>query len=199
LDREVKPEVYFALSHLASRYRRMNLFVRATKDPKGLLASIQQKIYEVDKDQPVYQVQSMEELVSQSIGARRAAMTLLMLFAGLAMILAFVGIYGVMSYGVTQRTHEIGIRMALGAERHNVVRLILRQGMLETGIGVAVGLAAAFPSAGLMSTLLYGVRANDTFTFVVITAALIMVAFIACYIPARRATSVDPMMALRQE
>jgi putative ABC transport system permease protein len=199
LDRKVKPEAYFVLSQLASRYRRMNLMVRTSGEPKALLGAIQQKVYEVDKDQPVYQVQSMEELVSNSVGARRVAMTLLMIFAGLAMVLAFVGIYGVMSYGVTQRTHEIGIRMALGAERVGVIRLILRQGMTVAAAGVAIGIAAAFGITRFMSSLLFEVGATDTVTFAAITAALLSVAFVACYIPARRATGIDPMAALRYE
>ena len=199
LDRAVKPEAYFALSQMAFRYRRMNVLVRASGDPKALLGSIQQKIFEVDRDQPVYQVQTMEELVSISVGARRVAMTLLMVFGGLAMVLAFIGIYGVMSYGVTQRTNEIGIRMALGAGRRDVVRLILQNGMTVTAIGVAVGLAAALAATRLMSSLLFGVSATDVITFAAVPVSLALVALVACYIPARRATGVDPMAALRSE
>jgi predicted permease len=199
LDLAVKPEAYFALSQMAGRYRRMNLIVRTVGEPKALLSLIQQRIAEVDKDQPIYQVQTMEELVSETVGTRRFAMWLLLLFAGLALALATVGIYGVTSYGVSQRKHEIGIRMALGAGRREVLRLILTQGMTTVATGLALGMVAAFALTRLMSSLLFSVSATDPLTFLVISLLLAGVALLACLLPARRATKVDPMIALRYE
>jgi putative ABC transport system permease protein len=199
LDTEVKPEIYFALSQMAARYRRMNLIVRTEGDPKALLGLIQQRIAEVDKDQPIYQIQTMEELVAESVGTRRFAMWLLVLFAGLALTLATIGIYGVTSYGVSQRKHEIGIRMALGAGRREVLRLILMQGMTTVFVGLAVGAVGALALTRLMSSLLFGVSSTDPLTFVAIGLLLSGVALLACLLPARRALKVDPMIALRYE
>jgi putative ABC transport system permease protein len=199
LDAQVKPEVYFALSQMAHRYRRMNLVVRTQGEPKAMLNSIQQKVWEIDKDQPVYQVQTLNEMVSDSIGTRRFALQLLLLFAGFAMALAFIGIYGVMSYGVSQRTHELGIRLALGAGRRNVLRLILTQGMTTVAKGLAIGLVGAFAATRLMANLLFGVSATDPLTFLAISLLLVFVALLACYVPARRAMKVDPIIALRYQ
>jgi putative ABC transport system permease protein len=197
LDAQVTPEVYFAMAQLAWRYRRMNLAIRTQGDPMNLVRAIQQEIWSLDKDQAVYQVQTMERMIGASIGSRRFAMLLLSLFAGLALALGAIGIYGVMSYSVTQRTHEIGVRMALGAGARDVLRLVIRQGMWPVLLGVLIGLAGAFGSTRLMSGLLFGVSATDPLTFVVIALLLTIVAALACYIPARRATKVDPMIALR--
>ena len=199
LDTEVKAEAYFALSQMAPRYRRMNLIVRTEGDPKALLSLIQQRIAEVDQDQPNYQVQTMEELLSESVGTRRFAMWLLLIFAGLALALAAIGIYGVTSYGVSQRKHEIGIRIALGAGRREVLRLILTQGMTTVATGLAIGIVAAFALTRLMSSLLFSVSATDPLTFLAISLLLAWVALLACLLPARRATKVDPMIALRYE
>ncbi len=199
LDAQVKPEAYFAMGQLAWRYRRMNLAIRTQGDPMNLVRPIQKEIWSLDGDQAVYQVQTMEQMVGASIGARRFAMLLLSLFAGLALALAAVGIYGVMSYSVTQRTHEIGVRMALGAGARDVLRLVIRQGMRPALLGALIGLAGAFGLTRLMKSLLFGVSATDPLTFVVITLSLAGVAALACYIPARRATKVDPMIALRCE
>jgi putative ABC transport system permease protein len=141
----------------------------------------------------------MNEIISGSLPQQRFSMILLGVFAALALILAGVGIYGVISYGVGQRTHEIGIRMALGAKPVHIVSLILRRGGVLALSGVALGLASALGLTRLMSSLLYGVRATDPFTFTGVAALLILVALVACYIPARRATKVDPMVALRYE
>ena len=199
LDDQVRPEAYFALSQMANRYRRMNLIVRTQGEPKALLGAIQQKIWEIDKDQPVYQVQTLEELVSDSVGTRRFAMQLLLIFAGLAVVLAFVGIYGVMSYGVSQRTHELGIRLALGAGRRDLLRLILTQGMKTVAKGLAIGLIGSFAATRLMENLLYGVSPTDPLTFLAISILLSAVALLACYVPARRAMKVDPIVALRYQ
>jgi putative ABC transport system permease protein len=199
LERETRPEVYFALSQMAGRYRRMNLAVRTSVDPKSTLPAIQAAIREVDKDQPVYQVQTIEELIGYTVGTRRFALTILILFAVLALVLAVSGIFGVISYSVTQRTQEIGIRMALGAKATDVLRLVLVQFMRLTIVGVVLGLVAAYALTRLMTSLLFGVTATDIATFVLVPISLSLVALVACLIPARRATRVDPLVALRYE
>lgn len=199
LDEGIRPEIYFPMGQLAGRYRRMNLAVRTSVDPKSTLAAIQAAIREVDKDQPVYQVQTIEELVRDSLGTRRFALTILILFAVLALVLAVSGIYGVISYSVTQRTQEIGIRMALGAQGTDVLRLVLGQFMRLTLVGVALGLVGAYAATRLMTTLLFGVTPTDITTFVLVSVVLSIVALVACLIPARRATRVDPLVALRYE
>ena len=199
LDQGIKPEVYFAIGQMAGRYRRMNLAVRTSVDPKSTVAAIQAAIREVDKDQPVYQIQTIDELMRDSIGTRRFALTILILFAVLALVLAVSGIYGVISYSVTQRTQEIGIRMALGAKTTDVLRLVLVQFMRLTFVGVALGLIGAYALTRLMTSLLFGVTATDITTFVLVSLTLSLVALVACLIPARRATKVDPLVALRYE
>ena len=199
LDRETRPEIYFALGQLAWRYRRMNLAVRTSVDPKSTVPAIQAAIREVDKDQPVYQIQTIDELMGSTVGTRRFALTILIIFAVLALVLAVSGIYGVISYSVTQRTQEIGIRMALGAKATDVLRLVLVQFMRLTVVGVALGLVAAYVLTRLMTSLLFGVTATDIRTFVLVPICLLLVALIACLIPARRATRVDPLVALRYE
>jgi putative ABC transport system permease protein len=199
LDQGIKPEVYFAMGQMAGRYRRMNLAVRTSVDPKSTVAAIQAAIREVDKDQPVYQIQTIDELMRDSIGTRRFALTILILFAALALGLAVSGIYGVISYSVTQRTQEIGIRMALGAKATDVLRLVLGQFMRLTFAGVVLGLIGVYALTRLMTSLLFGVTATDVTTFVLVALTLSLVALIACLIPARRATKVDPLIALRYE
>src|SRR5689334_6730432 len=199
LDRGIRPEIYFSLGQLAGQYRRMNLAVRTNVDPKSTLAAIQAAIREIDKDQPVYQAQTIDELIHDSIGTQRFALMILILFAVLALVLAVSGIYGVISYSVTQRTQEIGIRMALGAETKDVLRLVLGQFMRLTFVGVALGLVAAYALTRLMTSLLFGVTPTDVTTFVLVSVSLSLVALIACLIPARRATRVDPLVALRYE
>ncbi|HKG78738.1 MAG TPA: ABC transporter permease [Pyrinomonadaceae bacterium] len=199
LDEGINPEIYFALGQMAGRYRRMNLAVRTSVDPKSTLAAIQSAIREVDKDQPVYQVQTIDELIRDSVSTRRFALTILILFAALALVLAVSGIYGVISYSVSQRTQEIGIRMALGARATDVLRLVLGQFMRLTVIGVALGLVGAYLLTRLMTSLLFGVTPTDITTFVLVSVGLSLVALIACLIPARRATKVDPLVALKYE
>jgi len=150
----------------------------------------------LDKDQPIYNVRTMEEVVAQSIGTRRVSMLLVSVFAGAALLLAAVGIYGVMAYSVTQRTQEIGIRMALGAQTGDVLRMVVRQGMTLALVGIGVGLAGAFGFTRLLASLLFGVNASDPLTYVGISLLLALVALLACYLPARRAARLDPMNAL---
>jgi putative ABC transport system permease protein len=176
-----------------------NLVLRTTGDPLSLVGAVRNEVRAIDPDQPIAAVRPMTEWVDSSVAAPRYRTTLFGLFAALAMILAATGIYGVMSYSVAQRTHEIGVRMALGARRFDVLKLVVGQGMLLTLIGVAIGLAAAFALTRVMASLLFGVTAKDPITFVVVSALLIAVAFVACFVPARRATKVDPLVALRYE
>ena len=168
-------------------------------DAASLASTVRAALKEVDANLLIWETRTMDELVSRSVAPQRFNVMLLGLFAALALVLASVGIYGVMSYTVAQRTHEIGIRMALGAQAADVLRLVVRQGMLLALAGVGIGLAAAFALTRVMSSLLFGVSATDATTFVTVPALIVTVAFLACFIPALRATRVDPMMALRYE
>jgi len=176
-----------------------NLVIRTQGDPTNLAAAVRKEVQGIDPDQPVAAVRTMDQWVDTSVAQPRYRTALLGLFALLALVLASTGIYGVMSYTVAQRTHEIGVRMALGARRFDVLRLVVRQGMLLVVLGVGVGLAGAMALTRVMSTLLFGVTAKDPVTFVAVATLLTLVAFVACYIPARRATKVDPLVALRYE
>jgi predicted permease len=173
--------------------------LRTTGDPLALSAATRNEMRGLDPTVPVRGLHSMEHLVGRSVAPQRFNMSLLSLFAALGLILAAVGIYGVMAYGVSQRTHEIGLRMALGAQKRDVMRLVVTQGMALAMVGVAIGLTASYALTRLMKTLLFGVSATDPLTFIVIALLLTVVAMLACWIPARRATKVDPMVALRVE
>jgi putative ABC transport system permease protein len=199
LDAGINAEAYFPLAQTAGMYRRINLAVRTTADPKGIVGAVKREIQSLDPNQPMYQVQTMEELISESVGARRFALRMLELFGALALMLAAVGIYGVLSYLTTARTHEIGLRIALGARAGDVLRLVIGQGMRLALIGASAGLLAAFALTRLMSNLLYGVSATDPVTFAGVALLLMAVALLACYLPARRAARTDPMIALRHE
>ncbi|HEX8748974.1 MAG TPA: FtsX-like permease family protein, partial [Pyrinomonadaceae bacterium] len=168
-------------------------------DPVRLINTIRQQVLALDRNQPVFNARSMEQVIAESIASRRFAMLLMTIFAVVALLMASVGIYGVMSYSVTQRTHEIGIRMALGASARDVLKMVVGQGMLLVLIGLGCGLLGAFAVTRVMSSMLFGVSTTDPLTFMVISLLLALVAFLACYIPARRATRVDPMTALRYE
>lgn len=174
----------------------VTLVVRTATDPASMVAAIRREILALDKDQAVFNIATMEQLVADNIALRRFSMFLLGLFASLALILAAVGIYGVIAQSVSQRTHEIGIRMALGAQASDVLKLVVRQGMSLTVVGIVVGLAGAFALTRLLANLLFGVGATDPMTFLWIPALLAAVSFLACYIPARRAAKLDPIKAL---
>ena len=197
LDGKTKVQYYFP--HAQSPQAEMYLIVRTASPRNGMVAAVRSAIDFIDKDQPIYQVSTLEQIVSNSVTQKRFSMYLLGIFAAVALLLAAVGIYGVMSYSVTQRTHEIGIRMALGAQQKDVLALVVRQGMVMTLIGVSLGLAGAFAATRVMESLLFGVGAHDPLTFAGISMLLGAVALTASLIPARRATKVDPMIALRYE
>ena len=165
----------------------------------GVAAAVRNEVLALDKDQPVYSIRTLDSVLSESVATPRFRTFLLAVFAGVALILACVGIYGVISYGVSQRTQEIGIRMALGAQATDVLKLVVKGGMLLVLVGVAVGLAGAFALTRLMRTLLFAVTPTDAATYATVSVGLLLVALIACYVPARRATKVDPLVALRYE
>lgn len=175
------------------------LVVRAAMDPAGLKQALGKAVHGINKDQTLTDVRTLDQIKSESMATNKLQSMLLTIFAGIAVLLAAIGIYGVISYSVEQRTHEIGIRAALGASRGDVLRLILRSGMLMAGIGLAIGLGGAFGLTRLLANLLFGVGARDPVTIAAVAGILGFVALLACYIPARRATRVDPMIALRYE
>jgi putative ABC transport system permease protein len=193
-----KPQIYMSYMQFAF-FPPQDLVVKTQVDPQSLAPMVRRTVWDIDKDQPVSNIRTMEEIFADSIARQRFSMLLLAIFAILALVLASVGIYGVMSYSVAQRTREIGIRMALGARRGDVLKLVVGQGLKLVLIGVAIGLAASFILTRVMSSLLFGVSATDPITFFVISLVLTSVAVLASYIPARRAVSVDPMVALRYE
>jgi putative ABC transport system permease protein len=197
LDRAVTLEGY--LPYTQSPLDVMTLAVRATGDPAQLASAVRGQVLAADPEQPVFNVRTMQQLVSDSLGERRFSTFLLALFAGLAMLLAAIGIYGVVSYWVSQRTREIGIRAALGADRIDILRLVVGRGMLLAGIGVAAGLVASLALTRFLASLLFGVSAHDALTMAAVPLTLGLVALAACYVPARRAAKVDPLVALRFE
>ena len=198
LDVDVQPEMYVA--HSQNPERRMNLVVRTEADDASqFAAAARAEVKAFNANQIIWRVQTLEDLLGTSVAPRRFNMLLLGIFASVALVLAAVGLYGVMSYSVSWRTHEIGIRMALGAKRSDVLRLVVRQGMTMTVIGLALGLVGAFFLSRLLIGLLYGVSPTDPLTFAGVSVLLLVVALLACLLPARRATRVDPIVALRTE
>jgi putative ABC transport system permease protein len=174
----------------------MGLVIRTAGDPAAFAPTLRREVQALDKDQPIYNVRTMDDVVANSLGTQRVSMQLFAVFACAALLLAALGIYGVMAYSVTQRTQEIGIRMALGAQRRDVLGLVVRQGMTLVAIGVVAGLVGAFALTRVMATLLFSVRPGDPATYFAISFLLIVIAFLACYLPARRAARLDPIKAL---
>jgi len=198
LESSPRPTIYLAFgqAHWPSAVMAIRTLV---SDPTALTSAAQNTVWSVDKNVPLDHVQTMEQVIANSALRRKFTMLLLTIFASLAMLLSAIGLYGVMAYTVSERTREIGIRMALGAQVSDILGMVLKQGMVLVLTGVALGLAAAWLLTRLMSRLLYQVSATDPLTFTGIALLLIIVALLACYVPARRATKVDPLVALRYE
>ena len=197
LDQTVEPMAFWPHAELA--YPGMTMLVRTSGDAAALAPSVRGVIRSLDPQQPIGEISTMESLLSVSVARQRFSASLLTVFSIVALVMAAVGIYGVMSYTVLQRTHEIGVRMALGAQRSDVLRLVLRSGVVLGVIGVVIGLAASFALTRLIATLLFEVTATDKTTFAIVAVVLFVVTLLACYVPARRATKVDPLKALRYE
>jgi putative ABC transport system permease protein len=177
----------------------MRIVVRTAGDPAALGPQVRGAVYKVDPEQPVSRMMTLEQLVSNSVAKPRFSLLLLGLFAVLALVLSIIGIYGITSYSVSQRTREVGLRMALGAEPKGIVQMIVGETGLLAGLGIVIGLAAAYALSRVMASLLYGVAATDPVTFVSVALGLALVALIAAYLPGRRATRVSPVVALRTE
>jgi predicted permease len=199
LDFEGREQAYFPQPQVSFSVRTMTLAVRTGLDASRLAGTVRQQVAALDRDLPIYQVTTMQQRLDTSVAQPRLNLVLLAAFATLALVLAGVGIYGVMAYSVTQRTHEIGIRMALGAQHEDVMRLVITQGLKLAALGVGIGLVAALGVTRFMSSLLFGVQATDPVTFALVALALTGIALAACFVPARRAMRVNPIVALRYE
>ena len=197
LDQQPAAEIFSP--YLQSPSFVMSFAMRSHRDPEALSTEVRKTVLAVDKDQPVFDIQTMDDVLSRSIAPQRFRMLLLGLFALLALVLAAIGMYGIVAYSVTQRTNEIGVRMALGAETRDVMRLVIGRGMVLAVCGIALGIGGALALTRFLSSFLYGVRPTDPATFVAVSFVLAVAAMLASYIPARRATRVDPMVALRYE
>jgi putative ABC transport system permease protein len=197
LDTSVEPVAYWPHPELV--YPGMTIVLRTKGDAKAVAPATREVIRTLDPQQPIGEISTMESLLSTSVARSRFSASLLAVFSVVALVMAAVGIYGVMSYSVLQRTHEIGVRMALGAQRLDVLKLVVTKGIVLALIGVAVGLAASFAVTRLLSTLLFEVTTTDAATFAAVSVGLFVVTLLACYLPARRATRVDPLKALRYE
>ena len=197
LDRDTRQSIYVSYQQIP--VRGMAVAIRSSGDPESLSNAVRKEVLALDKDQPITNVMTMDAVLSRSVWQQRFYAILFGVFAGLALLLASVGIYGVMSYAVAQRTQEIGIRMALGARTIDVLKLVIRNGMTLITVGVVLGLIGAVALTRLLTTFLFGVTPTDTVTFVAVSLVLIVVALLACYVPARRAAKVDPLVALRYE
>jgi putative ABC transport system permease protein len=196
-EKEPDPQIY--VPYLQDGQPFMTLLVHTAGNPRLWEGAVRRQVASVDKDQPVHDLAALEELQADTLRPRRVNLLLLSAFAGLGLILASVGIYGVVSYSVSQRTHEIGVRTALGASRGQVLKLVVGQGLRSALIGTAAGLAASIGVTRFLQSLLFGVKPADPATFLVAALLWIAIALLACYVPARRATKVDPMVALRYE
>jgi predicted permease len=197
IGEDPQPVAYFPMRQQYSPFA--TLVVRTTGNPEPLLGAVRTQVQQIDKNLAFTNGQTVQQILGQGLWAARMGAALLGLFGALALILASVGIYGVLAYSVAQRTSEIGLRMALGAQPHQVLRLVLKQGMLLSLVGASLGILVALPVARLASGLLYGVSATDPLTYAAITVLLMSVALLACYLPARRATRIDPLVALRAD
>ena len=197
LDMAAGFELYVPFTHVPTG--GMTLAIRSTTDPGTLAAAARAQVLAIDREQPVYGVQTMQQVVADSLSERRMSTWLLAAFAGLALLLASIGIYGVVSYWVSQRTREMGIRAALGAGPGNIVRLVLGRGLLVTGVGIVVGLIASLALSRFLISLLFEVKPHDVRTMAMVPLVLGAVAVAACLVPALRAARVDPMVALRSE
>jgi predicted permease len=189
----------FYVPHAQDGWSSMVLVAKTRVEPAAMAAPIRQQVLVLDKDQPVFDVHTKRDVRAISLALYSFSSVMLSIFAGVALLLAAIGIYGVMFYAVMQRTQEIGIRMALGAHALDVLKLVVKNGMSLALIGVVAGLAGAFALTRLLGSLLFGVTPTDTVTYLIVTLGLLLVALLACYIPARRATKVDPLVALRYE
>jgi putative ABC transport system permease protein len=199
VESQAQPEVYLPYAQLPFASFLVTFVVRTASNPTNVAAAVRNAVWEVDHEQPVIQIRSMESVISESIWRQHVSTSMLSVFAVIALVLSAVGIYGVFSYSVSRRTHEIGIRAALGATRTDILWLIVREGLALTLIGVVVGIVAAMELTRLLAGLLYGIRPRDPLTFAALSLLLTGVALLAMCIPARRATKVDPMVALRYE
>jgi putative ABC transport system permease protein len=196
-DRPVRPETFLPESQYPDN--ALTVVARTSGDPGSFAGMLRDQVWSIDREQSVYDIKTMDQTLSEMLSQRRFNMLLLGVFASVALLLAALGIYGVISYSVSQRTHEIGIRMAMGAQSRDVLSLVVRHGLVLTGTGIGAGLIASFGLTRLMATLLYGVSATDPVTFIAIPVVLAGVALGACFVPARRASRVDPIEALRYE
>jgi putative ABC transport system permease protein len=194
---EPRPQAYIAYMQAPQIFT--SVVVRTQRDPLAFGPLVREAIWRVDRDQPVWKIRSMESLVDGTLGSKRVLLGLVAAFASVAVLLAGVGIYGVMSFAVTQRTHEVGVRMALGARGSEVLRLIVGQGLRLTGISLVIGLVASLGATRLLASQLFGVSPSDPLTFAAVPVLLAVVAVVACYLPARRASRLDPLVALRRE
>ena len=196
LDREAGPELYVAYAQMPF-LNQMSLVVRTDTDPQSISKAIQTEVAVLDEELPLFEIKTMEQYIGNAVAQPRLSALLFAIFAGVALLLSAVGLYGVIAYSVTQRTHEFGIRMALGAQQDHVLRMVMRQGMALAGAGIALGLLAAIALTRLLETMLFGVTATDNSTFIAVAFVLLGVALLASFVPARRATKVEPIVALR--
>jgi len=199
---ESAPEPSYYMPYRQNPWRGQSVVVRATTppgDPRALMSAIRRVVASLDKDVPIARVKTMDELMTASVAPPRFRTVLVTMFALVGLLLAAIGIYGVMAYAVAERTHELGVRIALGADRASVLRLVLGEAIALAAIGIAIGLAGAFAATRLIQSLLFGVTSTDALTFTGISALLAVTALVASYVPARRAMRVDPMIALRYE